>query len=214
VDSQFNLAGRYGSGAHQGVTAQALSDTAGNLAFQNYGNERTNQLKASMLAPQAAGQDYLDISALGDVGAQRESLAQADINEQIQRFDYDQQKQLNELDAYMRLIGGNWGGSQSGTTTGPALPGPDRFGQILGGGLGLAGLGLQAASLFGWSDRRLKTDIRRVGATFGGLHVYTFRFKSGGPVQMGVMAQEVERTIPDAVHEVDGYLTVDYARIN
>ncbi len=75
--------------------------------------------------------------------------------------------------------------------------------------MGVIGTGLQAASLF--SDRRLKTDIRRVGQTDEGVPVYTYRYKAGGPVQMGVMADEVpqEARGPD----VDGYATVDYGKV-
>lgn len=79
----------------------------------------------------------------------------------------------------------------------------------MGGLFGLAGAGL---SLF--SDRRLKTDIKRVGTLESGLGVYTYRFQERGPVHMGVMAQEAAETFPDAVAmHPSGYLTVDYGRI-
>lgn len=89
----------------------------------------------------------------------------------------------------------------------------------LGGALGsaaiLAGSGGTAAPAAGllMSDIRVKTDIRRVGKTDGGLPVYTFRYKAGGPVQMGVMAQEVEKVNPAAVHEIGGVKHVDYAEV-
>lgn len=80
---------------------------------------------------------------------------------------------------------------------------------MMGGLFGLAGAGL---SLF--SDRRLKTDIKRVGTLESGLGVYTYRFQERGPVHMGVMAQEAAETFPDAVAmHPSGYLTVDYGRI-
>lgn len=75
---------------------------------------------------------------------------------------------------------------------------------------GLFGLG-QAAML---SDRRAKTNIRRVGTTDGGLPVYTYNYKSGGPVQMGVMAQDVEKVKPWAVVEVNGLKAVNYSMVN
>lgn len=79
---------------------------------------------------------------------------------------------------------------------------------------GLAGLGgaLGGAAILA-SDRRLKTDIKRVGELDSGLPVYTFRYKSGGPVQMGVMAQDVEKTMPEAVHEMNGMKAVDYGAL-
>jgi len=70
-------------------------------------------------------------------------------------------------------------------------------------GLASAGIGLL-------SDRRLKTDIRRVGQTDAGTPIYTYRYITGGPVQMGVMAQDV----PDAAFMTDsGFFAVDYGAV-
>lgn len=78
----------------------------------------------------------------------------------------------------------------------------------MGGLGGLFGAGLQAAGMF--SDARLKTDVTRVGTTDGGTPIYTYRYITGGPVQMGVMAQDV----PEAatMHE-SGFLMVDYGKV-
>lgn len=72
---------------------------------------------------------------------------------------------------------------------------------------GLFGLGSSLIT----SDRRLKEDIKRVGKTDGGLGVYTYRYKGGDDtVHMGVMAQELEKKNPDAVHRINGFRAVDY----
>lgn len=66
------------------------------------------------------------------------------------------------------------------------------------------------------SDRRVKKDIKRVGKTDDGLPIYTFRYKTGGPVRMGVMADEVQKKRPDAVRTIGraGLKTVDYGKIS
>ena len=46
VNSQFTLAGRYGSGAHAGVLAKQTAEASDRLRFQNYGMERQNQINA------------------------------------------------------------------------------------------------------------------------------------------------------------------------
>jgi len=70
--------------------------------------------------------------------------------------------------------------------------------------------GLVSAGLGMFSDRRLKTDIQRVGQTDAGTPIYTYRYIWGGPVQMGVMAQDVpEAQVPDP----SGFLRVDYSRV-
>ena len=76
---------------------------------------------------------------------------------------------------------------------------------------GLFGIG---KAIIGLSDRRFKTDIKRVGKTDDGLPVYTFRYIAGGPVIMGVMADEVRDVKPEAVHNVGGVSFVDYALVS
>lgn len=61
------------------------------------------------------------------------------------------------------------------------------------------------------SDRRTKTDISRVGTLDNGLPVYVYRYKHGGPMQIGVMAQDVEKVNPSAVVEIGGIKHVHYS---
>lgn len=70
----------------------------------------------------------------------------------------------------------------------------------------------QLGSAFLMSDRRIKTDIQEVGKLDNGLPVYLFRYRDGGPLQIGLMAQDVLEVKPDAVRDFDGVLAVDYAR--
>ena len=69
------------------------------------------------------------------------------------------------------------------------------------------------ASAFMMSDRRLKTDIKRVGTTDSGLPVYTYKYKGDNTTQMGVMAQDVEKVNPEAVAEFGGFKAVNYSLI-
>lgn len=74
----------------------------------------------------------------------------------------------------------------------------------------LLGTGAQAAFMF--SDRRLKTDIERIGE-HKGLGVYLFRYVWGGPLHIGYMAQEVQKLYPKAVRSISGFLAVNYAEV-
>jgi hypothetical protein len=74
-------------------------------------------------------------------------------------------------------------------------------------------IGTIGSAAFAASDRRLKTDIQRIGTTDGGLPVYTYRYKGEDAMQMGVMAQDVEKVNPDAVREFNGYKAVNYALV-
>lgn len=69
---------------------------------------------------------------------------------------------------------------------------------------GLAGL---------FSDRRLKTEIKQIGVADNGLNIYSYKYVWGGPTQLGYMADEVEKIMPQAVGESNGYKTVNYGMI-
>ena len=71
-------------------------------------------------------------------------------------------------------------------------------------------IGSMASSAMMLSDRRMKRDIKRVGTLDNGLPIYVFRYKAGGPVQIGLMAQDVERVKPHAVGEINGVKHVNY----
>jgi polysaccharide export outer membrane protein len=62
------------------------------------------------------------------------------------------------------------------------------------------------------SDRRLKTDIKRIGTHPLGIGIYSY--KIFGKRQIGVMADEVLKVKPEAVIVgPDGYLRVDYGQL-
>jgi hypothetical protein len=66
------------------------------------------------------------------------------------------------------------------------------------------------------SDRRLKTDIERVGTLDSGLAVYRYRYKAGGPFVVGVMADEVADHSPGAYLKGgagNGFDAVDYSKL-
>jgi hypothetical protein len=67
---------------------------------------------------------------------------------------------------------------------------------------------------FGPSDRRLKHDIELLGRLDNGLGFYRFAYNGSDKAWVGVMAQEVQAVMPDAVvRSQDGYLGVFYSRL-
>jgi len=73
-----------------------------------------------------------------------------------------------------------------------------------------AGLGLQALGMF--SDERLKEEIEPVGKLYDGTSVYRYNYIGDPTPRIGVMAQEIEKTRPEAVFEVGGFKAVDYGK--
>jgi hypothetical protein len=75
---------------------------------------------------------------------------------------------------------------------------------------------LQNMALFNTSpsDIRLKHDIALLGHLDNGLGFYRFSYNGSDKAYVGVMAQEVEAIMPDAVvRGEDGYLRVSYGRL-
>src|SRR5262249_47972244 len=64
------------------------------------------------------------------------------------------------------------------------------------------------------SDARLKHDVALLGHLDNGLGFYRFSYIGSDKAYVGVMAQEVEAIMPDAVlRGEDGYLRVAYDRL-
>jgi hypothetical protein len=86
-----------------------------------------------------------------------------------------------------------------------------------GGGGGMrAGGGVRGGGRGGGrrSDVRLKHDIVLLGRLDNGLGLYRFSYNGGGKVYVGVLAQEVQQVMPQAVARgTDGYLRVFYERL-
>jgi hypothetical protein len=78
---------------------------------------------------------------------------------------------------------------------------------MMGGLFGLGAAGIMA------SDRRLKTDVSFLG-WLRDLPIWSYRYIWGGPMQVGVMAQEMLTIRPEAVVVMpNGFLGVDYGRL-
>ncbi len=137
VDSRFEQSGRFNSGLAKTAQTQAIGDA---FAGQ-YGQERENQMRSMMFAPQMANQDYADIGQLASVGGQREAMSAQELQDQMSRFDFGQNQPSAKLSQYMNLIQGNYGNTQS--TTSPLYR--NQGAGMLGGALG----GLSAASSLG-----------------------------------------------------------------
>jgi hypothetical protein len=118
------------------------------------------------------------------------------------------QQLAGQLPYYPASALGNVGGLYNGYGTQTA----QQPGGILGGLLGAASNMFSFAPI-SLSDRRLKTNIRKVGEAKDGLGIYTWNWRADpkGPTIKGVIADEVEKLRPWAfVANFKG----DYAGVN
>ncbi len=219
------------------------ASTLAGLNSQNFAQAQSAAMSdidrslAAATANQGAGLQGagLNLSGAGLLG----QLSQQELDQSTQRAglmagvgEQQQAQKQKELDGsyqeFLRQLESKMGGQQlSNQSLGlfPALTKTDStskesggFGQMLGGilgGFGSLGQGLGAMGL-SFSDRRLKADIEPLMRDARGRDWYTYRYNWEGPeaLHMGVMAQDVRKTDPDAVSKgAGGFLQVDYSKL-
>ncbi len=76
-------------------------------------------------------------------------------------------------------------------------------------------LASMAAMAMMMSDRKTKKNITKLGEDERGLGIYKFKYlwdKPKDSYKVGLMADEVEKVVPDAVVDIGGVKAVDYAK--
>lgn len=160
VNSQFNNA-NYGTTAHQETLARAMGEQANQLYGANYNNERTNQMRSAMFAPQLAQTDYADASALLGVGDARRSLNQEGLNQQLADWTEQQQDPYKKLDTLASTISTASGGYANSSSSAPNPYQTSPVAGMIGGGMAGYGLGQMAGGYGGYGAAG--------GALLGGL---------------------------------------------
>ncbi len=137
VNSQFMGSGRSGSGLHADTLGRGITEAYAPYAVQmrQYGLGQMDA--AANRSSMFAQNDYNDINALGAIGQQKQDLAQNEIQDAVNRFNFYQDRDANKLAQYSGFVGGNYGGT---TTSQTPYQQPSIWSQIGGAALGLGGL--------------------------------------------------------------------------
>lgn len=136
VQSMYSRAGRSGSGLAQTAMTQALGDSFAGL----YNAERGRQQGALGMAPQMAGLSALPGQQLAGVGGVYDAQAQAQLDEDIARYQYENGgAEAMNLDQYLSRLGGvaPYAGGTSAQNT-PIYQ--NKTNNLLGTALGVGGL--------------------------------------------------------------------------
>jgi len=111
LQSGASSMGRYGSAAQgqltgqaQDVYARALAEQGGQLAYQSAEAERARQMAAVGAAPQMAQADYADIQKLLSVGGAREAQSAAELQDAMNRFNFQQNLPQMKLSQFANLF--------------------------------------------------------------------------------------------------------------
>jgi hypothetical protein len=203
VNRGFSGAGRYGSGAHTGVLGSEIGQFRNQGLASEIGRQQNLQMQAFGMAPGMAQAQFMPGQMQLQAGTIRDAHAQDNINADMERFYADDNEEWNRLNAYNSVVGpyGQMGGSSTQTQSQPRGMPILRF---------LAGTAMSALPAM-LSDRRAKTEIKRVGETDDGQNVYVYRYKGSPTYHMGMMADEVAEAHPEAVvRRPDGMMAVNY----
>ena len=188
----------------------ALGQTLSGMANQGYQSAAQNYM-TGLQNQGALGAQYGNIGNLaqtaGMAGAQQLSTAGAIPYAVQQAQDAANYQQFAQQQAYpwqtlgsLANIASGLGAGQGGVST-TTSPGPNPMNAVLG--LGTAFLNM--------SDERTKENIEPVGKTFDNQNIYKFNYKGDPKTNIGLIAQEVEKHNPSAVHKTEGGLRmVDY----
>ena len=187
--------GLVGGNAMKGLQdyTQGYAGNAYQNAFNNYQAQRTN-IYAANSGLAGLGENAVTGSAntqLG-IGTNISNITQGIGNAQAA-------SQIGQANAYSGAIG------NAGNTA--ALYG------LLGNQNNLTSLQNQISAdttTGNYSDRRLKTNIVKIGQYLNGLNKYSWTYLWGENA-IGAMADEVEKLIPEAIGMRLGYKTVNYA---
>lgn len=164
IDSSFSGAGRMGSGlyaqqrnASEDTLSRGLADMGGKMAYQNYSDERNRQQEMIGAAPGMAASRYNDANQMMAVGGAREGLEQSRLQDEMNRFNFEQNRPWDQLAKYSGIVGGGYGSET--TTDTPLYSNPSA--NFLGGAMGGAQLGGSLSGGSAWGSG--------LGAAAGGL---------------------------------------------
>lgn len=150
--AQAEMAGQSGSPQAQSMLGQSqreLATTLGDISAQIrapiYQQERALQQQMAGMAPELAQAAYIDPTALLGVGDVRREQAEAELADEMNRFEFGQREPWERLGLQQQFYTGNFGGTSSFTQ--PYYRNPAAG--ALGGALGGAGVGGQFGGPWG-----------------------------------------------------------------
>lgn len=176
-----------GQNQQAGLAGAGLNLQAGSLLSQ-IGQQQSD----------TAGRNAMLQSTLG---GQERAVNQAQMDVDYENWFNKTNEPVNDLNIRMAALGMSPYGKTSTTTT-------TQPNQNSSNGL-MTGLGVMSTVLpLMFSDRKVKKNVKKVGKVGNtDLNAYEFQYKKGfmgrsGPKQIGLMADDVKKKVPEAVHPV------------
>lgn len=221
-------AGSFAQSLGRGLT-QGVAPTIASQYNQNYGNmvnannqlfsgaggtaSAINNLRSGDTATSLAG--LTGASAIPGLYSQPATAQLGAANAQYSQ-PYQNLAQLLQPTTALAGLGSNSTGTgQSVQTSTPSLlstigTGISGAGALAGMAPGIGSLMSALGPLAMFSDARLKQDAAPVGKLNDGQTVWSYKYRSDPTPRIGLMAQETLKHAPEAVHDIGGFLAVNY----
>ena len=174
-----------------------MLDKAAEMYGGAYQSAQDRAVNYGQLYPSIMAAPLATYGALGDVGAEQRGMQQEAIDRDMAKYSYTANRDASQLANYMSMISGDYGG-----TTTQVAPGPSAL-QNMASVVGILGA---------ISDIRLKENIKPLGM-HNGFGVYEFNYLWSPKKHVGYMAQDVEKTNPEAIFTVRGYKAINYGAL-
>lgn len=200
ISQQFSNVGALRSSGINRALARAGQDLTQNLATQQ-----------SAFVQSQKDKQLSDILGLSQLGGQQRGIEQERLGAEHSEFI----RTLATRNPALNLAGTALGTRAFENIVDPGSAGDSGLlGGLFSGAATAAGsaLGKKAGGSLGafFSDIRLKEDIKHLYQLENGLNVYSYKYKGIDQEARGFMAHEVEKVIPNAVGEMNGFKTVNY----
>lgn len=231
----FDYNNAFNNSFDKGLSAQGQIYNQGLASNQNaYGQAVTNGQFHNGAQAQGFGQSMANAQLGNSVQGQQfnQGVANANLQNQgrgqaINEANYLRQQPLNELNALRtgsQVTAPQFGSTPQGNVANTDIASmyQNQYnGQLAGYNANVAGNNALTSGLFSlgsaalMSDRRLKTNVRRIGTHPIGIPLYSYDYVWGEP-GIGVMADEAAAVRPEAVlrHHPSGYAMVNYGALN
>tara|TARA_R100001015_G_C4623894_1_gene181838 strand:- start:1263 stop:2201 length:939 start_codon:yes stop_codon:yes gene_type:complete len=207
VTSQYSSAGRLGSDAFGTALGEGIASGVAPTLANALESDASRKLSAVGMMPSILSSELGLLGALSGVGAEERAYNQSLLDRPAQTVSATNQANQQRINNLIAALGG--APTPTSTTSSKSPSNLDA----------MTAAALAATAIF--SDRRLKSDIKKIGTHSTGLNLYEWEWNAKAFVlgldkhpRKGFIAQEVQKVFPEAVVEGShGYLMIDYSKI-
>ena len=208
VTSQYSSAGRLGSDAFGTALGEGIASGIAPTLANALESDASRKLSAVGMMPGILSSELGLLGALSGVGAEERAFNQALLDRPAQTVAAENQANQQRINNLIAALGG--APTPTSTTSSKSPSNLDAF----------TAFALLASSIPS-SDKRLKTNIKKIGTHSTGLNVYEWEWNAKAFIlgvdkypRKGFIAQEVQKVFPEAVFkDQNGYLKIDYSKI-